>query len=98
MVCRTPGCKQSVGKSLTEIGLESISARSRVFVLSFSKRLGSPSGLQRPLHAASGAGREACSQRAGAAEQVHHRQSGKTTSRFLLLFLKGTRGKERSGI
>lgn len=48
--CRIPGCKQSMGEGRVEIGLESLSAHSGVLMLSFSKRLGSPSGLQKPLH------------------------------------------------
>lgn len=50
------GRKQSAGEGLIETGLKSPSAHGGVFVLGFSKRLGSPSGLQRPSHAASGAG------------------------------------------
>lgn len=52
-VCTIPGCKQSVGEGLIEIRFESLSTHSGVFVLSFSKRLGNPSGLQSTLRASS---------------------------------------------
>lgn len=53
LVCRIPGCKQSVGEGSIETRLRSLSACSGVFVLSFGKRLGSPPGVQSTLHASS---------------------------------------------
>lgn len=93
-VCRIPGCKQSVGEGLIENRLESLGG---VFVLSFSRRLGSPSGLQRWLHAFSRClGCRTVSVQPALRSESVCSQWGKALSGFLLLFWKGTGGKQRS--